>query len=228
MQDYLKTKSLFSFEHTLAAKLLSECEYPWQAIPKIKEFILKLGKTLNPDIYTEVKEGVWIAKSAKIAPTSYIGAPTVIGEESEIRHSAFIRGSVIIGKRCVVGNSTEMKNSIIFDDVQVPHYNYVGDSVLGWRSHLGAGSVTPNVKSDKTQVSIKIGNEKIETGLKKFGAILADTVEVGCNSVLCPGTVIGKNSTIYPLTRVRGFLPENSIFKGEGQIITKTERQDLI
>ncbi len=224
MQDFLKTKCLFSLEHTLADKLLSECEYPWQALSKIKEFILKLGKSLDSKVYTEVKEGVWIAKSAKIAPTAYIGAPTVIGEDSEIRHSAFIRGSVLIGQRCVVGNSTEMKNAIIFDDVQVPHYNYVGDSVLGWRSHLGAGSVTSNVKSDKSTVTISAGDKKIETGLKKFGAMLGDMVEVGCNSVLCPGTVIGKNSTVYPLSRVRGFIPENSIFKSEGQIITKIER----
>ncbi len=217
----MKTKELYSLEHTKAADLLSEAEYPWEALSKIKDFIIELGKKLDSSIYEEISENVWVAKSAKIAPTAYIGAPCIIGENTEVRHSAFIRGSALVGDNCVVGNSTEVKNAIIFDNVQIPHYNYVGDSILGFKSHLGAGSVTSNVKSDKTLVTIKTADGKIETGLKKFGAMVGDFTEVGCNSVLCPGTVTGKNCTIYPLSRVRGFVPENSIFKSQENVVKK-------
>lgn len=215
MAGIAKTSELFDLSKTLAAPLLSGTEYAWEALPEIKEFIIALGKSLPSDIYTEVSENVWIAKSAKVFPSAYIDGPTIICEDAEIRHCAFIRGSVIVGKGSIVGNSCEVKNSIIFDGVQTPHYNYVGDSILGYHSHMGAGSVTSNVKSDKTNVSVLCDGERVATGLRKFGAILGDGVEVGCNSVLCPGTVIGKNSTIYPLTRVRGFVPERSIHKGD-------------
>ncbi len=217
----MKTAELFDLKYTIASSLLLECEYPWQALGKIKDFVIALGETLDKEKFDEVQPQVWIAKSAKVYPSAYIAAPCIIDEDSEIRHSAFIRGGVIVGKNCVVGNSTEMKNSIIFDNVQIPHFNYVGDSILGFKSHLGAGAVTSNVKSDKTLVTIKNGNEKIETGLKKFGAMVGDFTEVGCNSVLCPGTVIGKNCTVYPLSRVRGYLKENSIFKSQENIVTK-------
>ena len=217
----MKTNNLFDLEKTIAASLFDGCEYPWQVLAKIKEFILETGKNLDKENFTEVYPEVWIAKSAKVSPTAHISSPCIIDENAEIRHCAFIRGSVIVGKNCVVGNSTEMKNSVIFDNVQIPHFNYVGDSVLGYKAHLGAGAVTSNVKSDKTLVTIKNGGEKIETGLKKFGAMVGDFTEVGCNSVLCPGTVIGRNCTVYPLSRVRGYLPENSIFKSEENIVSK-------
>ena len=197
------------------------CEYPWQVLSKIKDFTLALGKKLDKEKFDEILPDVWVSKSAKVAPTAFIAPPCIIDEGAEVRHCAFIRGGVIVGKNSVVGNSTEIKNSIIFDNVQIPHFNYVGDSILGYKSHLGAGAVTSNVKSDKTLVSIKNGDEKIETGLKKFGAMVGDFTEVGCNSVLCPGSVIGRNCTIYPLSRVRGYLKENSIFKAEGNIVTK-------
>lgn len=217
----MKTTALYDLTKTIAAPLLESVEYPWACLGKIKEFIVELGRELDKEVFEEVAENVWIAKSAKIFPSAYIEGPCIIDENSEVRQCAFIRGSVIVGKNCVVGNSTEMKNSIIFDNVQIPHFNYVGDSILGHRSHLGAGAVTSNVKSDKTLVTINAGGEKIETGLKKFGAMVGDFTEVGCNSVLCPGTVIGRNCTVYPLSRVRGYLKENSIFKGEENIVTK-------
>ncbi len=215
MANIAKTAELLDLSKSIAAPLLEKTGYPWEALPKIKAFILELGPTLPSDIYEQVSENVWIAKSAKVAPTAYIDGPTIICEGAEIRHCAFIRGSAIVGAGSIVGNSCEVKNSIIFDGVQTPHYNYVGDSILGYHSHMGAGSVTSNVKSDKTNVSVLTDGERIPTGLRKFGAILGDSVEVGCNSVLCPGSVIGRNCTIYPLTRVRGYVPENSIHKGD-------------
>ena len=217
----MKINELFDLDKTIASEVFEGCEYPWQALSKIKEFTLALGKKLDKEKFDEISPDVWVSKSAKVAPTAFIAPPCIIDEGAEVRHCAFIRGGVIVGKNSVVGNSTEMKNAIIFDNVQIPHFNYVGDSILGYKSHLGAGAVTSNVKSDKTLVSIKNGDEKIETGLKKFGAMVGDYTEVGCNSVLCPGSVIGRNCTIYPLSRVRGYLKENSIFKAEGNIVTK-------
>ncbi|MBE7049387.1 MAG: UDP-N-acetylglucosamine pyrophosphorylase [Ruminococcaceae bacterium] len=224
MINIFNALNFFDLSKSMAGDFLSGYEKVWDALPDIKEFVTSLGKSLDKNIYDEIKENVWVAKSAKVAPTAFIDAPCIVGEDSEIRHSAFIRGSVLIGKSCVVGNSTEMKNSIIFDNVQIPHYNYVGDSILGYRSHLGAGAVTSNVKSDKTLVTIKCKDEKIETNLKKFGAIVGDFTEVGCGSVLCPGSVIGKDSIIYPLSRVRGFIEEKSIFKDENNIVKKQEK----
>ncbi len=217
----IKTKELFSLEHTLAKEYLASFEYPWQALKGINDFIKETGKNLNKDEYEEVFPEVWIHKNAIIAPTAFIGTPCIIGKDTEVRHCAFIRGSALIGESCVIGNSTEVKNAIIFNCVQVPHYNYVGDSILGYKSHLGAGAVTSNVKSDKSLVKVKVDGDIIETGLKKFGAMVGDRVEVGCNSVLNPGTVIGRNSNIYPLSRVRGVIKENCIFKGENNIIQK-------
>lgn len=219
----MRIKELFDLDKTIAAEVFEGCEYPWQVLSKIKEFTLSLGKKLDKEKFDEISPDVWVSKSAKVAPTAFIAPPCIIDEGAEVRHCAFIRGGVIVGKNSVVGNSTEMKNTIIFDNVQIPHFNYVGDSILGYKSHLGAGAVTSNVKSDKTLVSIKNGDEKIETGLKKFGAMVGDFTEVGCNSVLCPGSVIGRNCTIYPLSRVRGYLKENSIFKSEGNIVTKKQ-----
>lgn len=216
-----KISNLYNLDETIAKKIFNGCEYPWEVLPKIKDFIIELGQTLNSEEYNKIGENVWISKSAKIAPTAYINGPAIIGKDAEIRHCAFIRGNAIVGEGCVVGNSTELKNVILFNKVQVPHYNYVGDSILGYRSHMGAGSITSNVKSDKKLVVVKNGTEKIETGLKKFGAMLGDNVEVGCGSVLNPGTVIGKNSNIYPLSSVRGVVAENSIYKKQGEIVTK-------
>ena len=215
----LKTKDLIDLTHTLAAPILEDKEYPWEALPLIKEFILKLGPTLDPEVYENKGEGIWIAKSAKVFDSAYIAGPCIIGPETEVRQCAFIRGSALIGSKCVIGNSTELKNVIISDNVQVPHYNYVGDSILGFKSHLGAGAITSNVKSDKTLVSVKCGDEVIETGLKKFAAIVGDNVEVGCQSVLNPGTVIGRGSRVYPLSRVRGVIPEKHIFKDKDDIV---------
>jgi len=215
----LKASELFDLNHTLAAEYLKSFEYPWQALCGLKEFILSLGKSLSGE-YKEISEGVWVHKSAKIAPTAYLGSPCIIGENTEVRHCAFIRGSALVGCGCVVGNSTELKNVILFDGVQVPHYNYVGDSILGFKAHMGAGSITSNVKSDKTPVVIK-GETEIKTGLKKLGALLGDYTEVGCNSVLNPGTVTGRNVTVYPLSCVRGVIPENSILKTGGVTIKK-------
>lgn len=213
-------KELYSLEHSLAGDYLSQFKYPWQALSGIKEFIVSLGKSLD-DSYEEVKNHVWIHKTATVFESVYIGAPCIIGPETEVRHCAFIRGSALVGAHCVVGNSVELKNVILFDNVQVPHYNYVGDSILGYKSHMGAGSITSNVRSDKEHVVIKSDSEGIETGLKKIGAMLGDYVEVGCNSVLNPGTIIGKFSNVYPTSCVRGMIPENSIFKNSGETILK-------
>jgi NDP-sugar pyrophosphorylase family protein len=217
----LKTRELFDLRHTMAASLLETCEYPWQALAGIKDLILQLGAGLGEE-YTQVSPGVWVHRTAKVAPTAYLGAPCIIGAETEVRHCAFIRGSALVGENCVVGNSTELKNVILFDRVQVPHYNYVGDSILGYKAHMGAGAVTSNVKSDKSLVVIH-DDEAIPTGIKKVGAMLGDHVEVGCNSVLNPGTVVGRNSSVYPLSCVRGVIPENSIYKANGNIVEKWE-----
>ena len=219
----LKTKDLYDLSHTKAATLLENTVYPWEALAKIKEFILEIGPQLPKDEYDEVSENVWIAKDAVIYPNNYIGSPCIIGHKTEVRPGAFVRGSALVGDNCVVGNSTELKNVILFDNVQVPHYNYVGDSILGYRSHMGAGSITSNVKSDKLLVVVKYGEEKIETGLKKIGAMIGDRVEVGCNSVLNPGTVIGRDSNIYPTSCVRGTVPEKCIWKDNGTIAKKHE-----
>ncbi len=217
----IKTRDLFSLDKTIAGDYLASYDFPWLALKGIKSFITETGNKLDKNQFYEVFPQVWIHKEAVIAPTAYIGAPCIIGKGTEVRHCAFIRGSALIGENCVIGNSTEIKNAIIFDSVQVPHYNYVGDSILGFRSHLGAGAVTSNVKSDKSPVKVKNGEEVIETGLRKFGAMVGDGVEVGCNSVLNPGTVIGRNTNIYPLSRVRGVIKENSIYKDENNIIEK-------
>lgn len=219
----MKIIQLFDLDFTAAAEYLKSFTYPWEALAGIKDEIIRLGKTLDKNEYDEPSENVWIHRSAKIAPTAYLGAPCIIGAGTEVRHCAFIRGSALIGKCCVVGNSTELKNVILFDGVQVPHYNYVGDSILGHKSHMGAGSITSNVKSDKTPVEVK-GTCVIPTGLKKFGAMLGDYVEIGCNSVLNPGTVIGKNTTVYPLSCVRGAVPSDSIYKSGGKIVAKEKR----
>ena len=216
----MKTLDLFDLSHSQAGAYLSGFEYPWQALAGIKDLILSLGPQLNEE-YTEVAPQIWVHKTATVAPTAYLGAPCIIGAGTEVRHCAFIRGSALVGENCVVGNSVELKNVILFDKVQVPHYNYVGDSILGYKSHMGAGSLTSNVKSDRTLVVVKNGGEKIPTGLKKFGAMLGDHVEVGCNSVLNPGTVIGRNSNIYPLSCVRGTVPADSIYKTGGVIVKK-------
>ena len=217
----MKTNELYDLSFTMAKPILEDTTYPWEALSGIKSFIISLGKTLDKSLYDEVGENIWIAKSAVVAPSASIAGPCIIGEDTEVRHCAFIRGSVLVGRGCVVGNSTEVKNSIIFDSVQIPHFNYVGDSVLGYKSHLGAGAVTSNVKSDKTLVTVSANGTRIETGLKKFGAMVGDFTEVGCHSVLCPGTVIGKNCTIYPTSMVRGYVEENSIFKAQDNIVTK-------
>ena len=216
----MKTLELFDLTHTLAADYLAGFEYPWQALNGIKDLILTIGAELG-DEYTEIEPTVWVHKTAKVAPTAFLGAPCIIGADTEVRHCAFIRGSALVGNGCVVGNSVELKNVILFDCVQVPHYNYVGDSILGFKSHMGAGSLTSNVKSDQTPVVVKNGVEAMETGLKKFGAMVGDHVEVGCNSVLNPGTVVGRNSNIYPLSCVRGVVPEKSIWKTGGVVVAK-------
>ena len=217
-KDGLRTKELYDLTRTAAKPLLEQTEYPWEALSKIGAFLLELGNALPPEEYEKRGEDVWIHKTAKIYPNNYIAGPCIIGAETEVRPGAFIRGNALVGANCVVGNSTELKNVILFDNVQVPHYNYVGDSVLGFKSHMGAGSITSNVKSDKTLVTVRAGEERLETGLKKFGAMLGDFVEVGCNSVLNPGTVIGRNSRVYPLSSVRGFVPADHIFK-QGELV---------
>jgi len=214
-------QSLLDLSNTIAADIFTGYTYPWEVLGKIKAFILELGPSLPVDEYDKIGEDIWIAKSAKIAPTASISGPAIICKDAEIRHCAYIRGSAIVGEGAVVGNSTELKNVILFNKVQVPHYNYVGDSILGYKAHMGAGAITSNVKSDKTLVVVRAGNETIETGLKKFGAILGDFVEVGCNTILNPGTIVGRNSNIYPLSMVRGYVPEASIYKKAGEIVKK-------
>ncbi len=221
MYDGLKNKNLFNMDETIAAAIFEDAEFPWEVLPQIKEFVIKLGRTLPACDYDLRGEDVWIAKSASVAPTASIAGPCIIGRGAQIRHCAFIRGSAIVGENCVVGNSTELKNSILFNNVQTPHYNYVGDSILGYKSHMGAGSITSNVKSDKTKVVIRYAGDLIDTGLKKMGAILGNYVEVGCGSVLNPGTVVGSNTNIYPLSMVRGYIPGSSIYKNKGEIAVK-------
>lgn len=223
MKKEITIKELYSLEHTLAKSMLEKYTYPWEALAEIGDFILALGVTLPSDEYDKIGENVWIAKSAKVAPTAHINGPAIIGKDTEVRHCAFIRGNALVGDGAVVGNSTELKNVILFDKVQVPHYNYVGDSILGYRAHMGAGSITSNVKSDKKNVVIKDGAETIETNRKKVGAMLGDDVEVGCGTVLNPGSVVGKGSNIYPLSMVRGVVKANSIYKKQGEIAEKTE-----
>ena len=217
----LAIRDLFDLSHTLAADYLRGFTYPWEALKGIKEEIIRLGESLDKAQYTEVSPQVWVHVSATVAPTAYLGALCIIGAKTEVRHCAFVRGSALVGEGCVVGNSVELKNVILFDGVQVPHYNYVGDSILGYKSHMGAGSITSNVKSDKTLVTVRMGEEAVETGLKKMGAMLGDLVEVGCNSVLNPGTVIGRESNIYPLSSVRGVVPARSIWKSGGVVVSK-------
>ena len=218
-----KISNLYNLEETIAGKLFEGAEYPWEVLPKISAFIVELGNTLSSEDYEKRGENVWVAKSAKVAPTAYINGPAIIGKDAEVRHCAFIRGKALIGNNCVVGNSTELKNVVLFNTVQVPHYNYVGDSILGHKSHMGAGSITSNVKSDKTLVVVKDGKEEIKTGLKKFGAMLGDYVEVGCNSVLNPGTVIGAHTNVYPLSMVRGVVADHSIYKNRNEVVQKNE-----
>lgn len=220
----IKIKDMYSLEHTKAKEWLSELEYAWEVLPKIKDIILELGRRIDeecPKEYEKRGDNIWIHKTALVFDSAYIAGPAIIGADTEVRQCAFIRGNALVGEGCVIGNSTELKNVIIFDNVQVPHYNYVGDSVLGYKSHMGAGSITSNVKSDKTLVVVKNESDNIETGLKKFGAMLGDFVEVGCNSVLNPGTVIGSHSNIYPVSCVRGVVPADSIFKTGGVIVAK-------
>lgn len=220
-KSVLNMKQLFDYEQTLAALLLEQYEYPWEVLAHIGDYIKQLGASLPEEEYDHPAEDVWIAKSASVAPTASITGPAIIGKGAQIRHCAFIRGNALVGEGAVVGNSTELKNVILFNKVQVPHYNYVGDSILGYASHMGAGSITSNVKSDKTPVTVRFGEERIETGRKKMGAILGDNVEVGCGTVLNPGTIIGRNSNIYPLSMVRGYVPEGSIYKNAGEIVRK-------
>lgn len=220
-KEAITIQNLYNLSETIAAEIFEGKTYPWEVLPLIKDFIVRLGKTLNPEEYQQVGEDIWVAKSAKIAPTASISGPCIIGKDAEIRQCAFIRGSAIVGEGAVVGNSTELKNVILFNKVQVPHYNYVGDSILGYKAHMGAGSITSNVKSDKKLVVVHGEDYDMETGMKKFGAMLGDCVEVGCNSVLNPGTVVGRESNIYPLSCVRGVVPEKSIFKNRQEIVKK-------
>ena len=219
--EELKIKNLLNLEETIASKIFENAIYPWEVLPKIGKFIIELGNKLDLEKFEKKSENVWIAKSAKVAPTASITGPCIIDEFAEIRHSAFIRGNAIVGKNVVIGNSTELKNVIIFNNTQVPHYNYVGDSILGYKSHMGAGSIVSNLKSDKSLVTVRCKGEKIETNLRKFGAIVGDNVEVGCGSVLNPGTVIGRKTNIYPLSSVRGYVGENQIYKNQNEIVEK-------
>ena len=221
--EHCKVKNMYDLTQTLAAPLLETVDYPWEALPKIGEFIKEIGPKLDPEVFERRGENIWIAKSVSIAATATLNGPLIIDEDTEVRPGAFIRGNVLVGKNCVVGNSTELKSVILFNVVQVPHYNYVGDSVLGFHSHMGAGSITSNVKSDKTLVVVKDGKEEIKTGLKKFGAMLGDYVEVGCNSVLNPGTVIGAHTNVYPLSMVRGVVADHSIYKNRNEVVQKNE-----
>ena len=221
MNEGLKITSLYDLSRTAAAEYLGGFEYPWEALAGIRDFVLAYGSTLSEDEYEKRGEDVWIARSASVAPTACVNGPCVIGPDTEVRHCAFIRGSALIGKGCVVGNSCEIKNAILFDSVQVPHFNYVGDSVLGYKAHLGAGAVTSNIKSDRTNVTVLTESGRVETGRRKFGAAVGDLTEVGCNSVLCPGSVVGPGCTVYPLSRVRGYVPENSIFKSGDDVVPK-------
>ena len=220
----LTIRELYDLDHTLAGEYLAQFTWPWEALSGIKEMIVRLGETLDPAEYTQVSPQVWVHKTAAVAPTAYLGAPCIIGANTEVRHCAFIRGAALVGENCVVGNSVELKNVILFDHVQTPHYNYVGDSILGYYSHMGAGSITSNVKSDKTPVVVHGQGEDVPTGLKKMGAMLGDHVEVGCNSVLNPGTVIGRSSNIYPMSCVRGVVPERSIWKTGGVVVHKRDQ----
>lgn len=217
----LTISNLYNLDRTIAKELLEGLTYPWEALPLIGDFIIKKGNTLDPEIYEKRGENIWIAKSAKVFDSVYLNGPLIIDENAEVRQCAFIRGNAIIGKGATVGNSTELKNSILFDEVQTPHFNYIGDSILGYKSHTGAGAITSNLKSDKSLVTVLLDGKKVETGVKKFGAMLGDNVEVGCNSVLNPGTVIGKNTNVYPLSFVRGYVAENSIYKRLGEIAEK-------
>ena len=219
--EQIKVKNMYSLTETIAASLFEDVIYPWEVLGKISEYIITLGKSLDENIYEKKGENIWIAKSAKVAPTASINGPCIIDCEAQVRHCAFIRGNAIVGKEAVVGNSTELKNVVLFNKVQVPHYNYVGDSILGYKAHMGAGSITSNVKSDKKLVVVHCADEDIETGLKKFGAMLGDEVEIGCNSVLNPGTVIGAHSNVYPLSSVRGVVESNHIFKNQGNVVEK-------
>lgn len=219
--DTCKIKNLYNLDETIAKDLFEGAEYPWEVLPKIGDFIKKLGNTLSEEEYEKRGEDIWVAKSAKVAETAYIHGPAIIGKEAEVRHCAFIRGNALVGEGAVVGNSTELKNVVLFNKVQVPHYNYVGDSILGYKAHMGAGSITSNVKSDKKLVIVKDGTERLETGLKKFGAMIGDEVEVGCGSILNPGTVVGPRSNIYPLSSVREVVPADSIYKKRGEVAEK-------
>ena len=217
----MTVKEMYTLDETIAKDIFEGVEYPWEVLPKISNFIMELGATLSEEEYEKRGDNVWIAKSAKVAPTAFIGGPAIIGKDAEVRHCAFIRANAIVGEGAVVGNSTELKNVILFNKVQVPHYNYVGDSILGFKAHMGAGSITSNVKSDKKLVAVKTPEENIETGMKKFGAMLGDNVEVGCGTVLNPGSVVGKNTNIYPLSMVRGYVSANSIYKRQGEVVEK-------
>lgn len=221
----IEINNLFDINETIAKELFIGVKYPWEILPKISNYIIELGEQLDKEKFKKIDENIWIAKNAKIAPTASITGPCIIDENAEIRHSAFIRGNAIIGKESVVGNSTELKNVVLFNKVQVPHYNYVGDSILGYKSHMGAGSIIANLKSDKSLVTLKFDGKMIETGLKKFGAILSDNVEIGCGSVLNPGTIIGENTNIYPLSSVRGYIGENLIYKNQNEIVIKSDCQ---